>query len=89
MNGEKIICAECEHVRLLEHWTQRHTALRCENPACGEWYGRIVEICPAGMDIRARGLEAPAWCAHRRKLRITCDNSLSQPAADSSLGEGA
>ena len=70
MRRRRIICAECEHVRLLEHWTQRHTALRCENPACGEWYGRVVEICPVGMDIRARVLEAPVWCVRRRSERL-------------------
>ena len=72
MRRRRIICARCEHVRLIE-WPSHHHALRCENPACGEWYGRIVEICPVGMDIRARELEAPVWCARRRKLRIACD----------------
>jgi len=79
LSGERIVCARCEHVRLIE-WPSHHRALRCENPACGDWYGRIVEVCPARFDILARELEAPIWCVRRRSERLPQSAAPTAPS---------
>ncbi len=62
-----IRCAECEHVRLIEDWTRKQKALRCEDPRNGERWGWIVQIFPAKWPTPGQ-VPAPRWC-HRREER--------------------
>lgn len=59
---ERITCVSCENVRLLEDWTKKQKALRCEDPGNGERWGWIVQIWPSRYEPSP--LPAPCWC-HR------------------------
>ena len=53
-------CASCEHA-YSEDWGKDKKALRCGNPANGEYCGRVIGFFPAGH-IKCVSDATPLWC---------------------------